>query len=114
MDSSEYQKWPTTSRKFPCLSDARCASEGSAPLTPFRAHTRTQNIPSLTYPNLYTPTTNPFIGLASIQQPKDKAIRNWCERITEEVGTKWRYKRIDQRNFDSTTPATLAGLISAP
>ena len=41
---------------------------------------------------------------------KDEAMREWCERITEETGIRWRYIRIDQTDFDSKAPATLGDL----
>ena len=31
---------------------------------------------------------------------KDDAIRDWCERITHETGTQWRYRRVNQSEFD--------------
>ncbi len=41
---------------------------------------------------------------------KDEAMREWCERINEETGIRWRYIRIDQTDFDSKAPATLGDL----
>ena len=41
---------------------------------------------------------------------KDEAIREWCERITEATKTAWRYVRVDQADFDTRKPATVAEL----
>jgi type III restriction enzyme len=41
---------------------------------------------------------------------KDEAMRLWCERISAKTGTRWRYKRIDQRDFDRAEPTRLADL----
>ena len=41
---------------------------------------------------------------------KDEAIRDWCERISEATGTAWRYVRVNQVDFDSAKPATVADL----
>ena len=42
---------------------------------------------------------------------KDEAMREWCERITEETGIRWRYIRIAQTDFDSDAPTTLSELM---
>jgi type III restriction enzyme len=44
---------------------------------------------------------------------KDEAMREWCVRITEESGIRWRYIRIDQSDFDSMVPAALGDLTCA-
>jgi hypothetical protein len=41
---------------------------------------------------------------------KDDAIREWCERISEEIGISWRYIRVDQKDFDSGKPTALSHL----
>ena len=41
---------------------------------------------------------------------KDDAIREWCERISEEIGATWRYLRVNQTNFESRKPTTLSHL----
>ena len=41
---------------------------------------------------------------------KDEAIRDWCERISEATGTKWRYVRVDQPDFMARKPTTVADL----
>ena len=41
---------------------------------------------------------------------KDEAIRDWCERIAEATGTAWRYVRVNQVEFDSSKPASIADL----
>ncbi len=43
---------------------------------------------------------------------KDEAIREWCERIAEATGTAWRYVRVDQTDFDTRKPVTVADLPS--
>lgn len=42
---------------------------------------------------------------------KDEAMCVWCERISAKTGTVWRYKRIDQMDFDGRTPTMLADLV---
>lgn len=37
-------------------------------------------------------------------------MREWCKRITDEIGITWRYIRIDQTDFDSNAPTTLSEL----
>ncbi len=44
---------------------------------------------------------------------KDEAMRIWCDRISAKTGTRWRYKRIDQSDFDGTAPTRLAELTDA-
>lgn len=41
---------------------------------------------------------------------KDEAMRVWCERITAEMGTVWKFLRVDQAYFDERTPSSLADL----
>ncbi len=41
---------------------------------------------------------------------KDEAMRVWCDRISAKTGSVWRYKRIDQSDFDGTAPTRLADL----
>ena len=41
---------------------------------------------------------------------KDDAIREWCERISEETGAMWRYLRVNQTNFESRKPTALSHL----
>ena len=41
---------------------------------------------------------------------KDDAIREWCERISEEIGATWRYLPVNQTNFESRKPTTLSHL----
>ena len=44
---------------------------------------------------------------------KDRAMRRWCERAQEATGTRWRYWRVDQRDFEKfhRTQRTLGGLL---
>ncbi|HXG45649.1 MAG TPA: DEAD/DEAH box helicase family protein, partial [Gemmatimonadales bacterium] len=44
---------------------------------------------------------------------KDEAIREWCERITRATGTQWRYLRVNQAEFASSTPRTLGALLES-
>lgn len=37
---------------------------------------------------------------------KDEAIRNWCEQVTRETGTKWQFKRVNQSEFDAQHSST--------
>ncbi len=43
---------------------------------------------------------------------KDEAIREWCERISAVTGTAFRYVRVNQADFDTRKPATVAELAS--
>lgn len=40
-------------------------------------------------------------------EAKDAAMQQWCERITERTGQRWRFKRIDQSAFEAQRPRTL-------
>lgn len=44
---------------------------------------------------------------------KDAAMNDWCERITEETDSTWRYARVNQTEFDSRTPAALEDVTHA-
>ena len=39
---------------------------------------------------------------------KDEAIRDWCERITHQTGTQWRYCRVNQLEFDGKKSTSFA------
>jgi type III restriction enzyme len=41
-------------------------------------------------------------------EAKDAAIRDWCSRVSEQTGQCWRYARINQADFETHTPRTLA------
>jgi hypothetical protein len=41
---------------------------------------------------------------------KDDAIQEWCERISEATGARWRYMRVNQTDFESLRPSTLSDL----
>ena len=45
---------------------------------------------------------------------KDEAISAWCDRIGKATATTWRYVRVDQVDFDSVKPSTVADLIVGP
>ncbi|HUW12216.1 MAG TPA: DEAD/DEAH box helicase family protein [Anaerolineae bacterium] len=42
---------------------------------------------------------------------KDEAIREWCDRISEETGNEWRYLRVNQSVFGSGSFSSFAALI---
>ena len=42
---------------------------------------------------------------------KDDAIKEWCERISEETGGAWRYLRVNQNNFEGRRPTALSHLV---
>jgi type III restriction enzyme len=44
---------------------------------------------------------------------KDEAMHVWCDRISAKTGTVWRYRRIDQSDFDGCAPTRLADLTNA-
>jgi type III restriction enzyme len=41
---------------------------------------------------------------------KDEAIKEWCERISEETGAAWRYLRVNQINFDALSHLVVEGV----
>jgi len=43
---------------------------------------------------------------------KDRAMREWCERVTRLTGQIWRYARVNQTEFDSTKARSLGQLLS--
>jgi type III restriction enzyme len=43
-------------------------------------------------------------------EAKDEAMQVWCERVSSETGTCWRYTRVDQTNFNRLKPIHLADL----
>lgn len=42
---------------------------------------------------------------------KDDALMTWCERVSTVTGAVWRFKRINQVDFDSLKLANLADLL---
>jgi type III restriction enzyme len=44
-------------------------------------------------------------------EEKDLAMSQWCERITERIGKPWRFKRINQVDFNRQKPTRLADLV---
>lgn len=44
---------------------------------------------------------------------KDRAITDWCERVTTQTGQQWRYMRINQPIFDGQTFPTMSALAIA-
>jgi len=45
---------------------------------------------------------------------KDEAARDWCARISERTNQPWRYARVNQIDFESRRPNTLAAAVAAP
>jgi len=41
-------------------------------------------------------------------EAKDAAIRDWCQRITEQTGRRWEFARVNQTTFQASDPTTLA------
>jgi type III restriction enzyme len=41
-------------------------------------------------------------------EAKDAAIRDWCQRITEQTERRWGFVRINQSTFQTSKPKTLA------
>jgi type III restriction enzyme len=41
-------------------------------------------------------------------EAKDAAIRDWCQRITEQTERQWEFARINQSTFQASKPKTLA------
>jgi type III restriction enzyme len=35
-------------------------------------------------------------------EAKDEAMREWCARVSEATGPRWRYERVDQARFDAS------------
>ena len=44
---------------------------------------------------------------------KDDAMNTWCERVSAATGTVWRFKRINQIDFDGAKLASLGDLVGA-
>jgi type III restriction enzyme len=42
---------------------------------------------------------------------KDEAMTNWCERVSEQSGRRWNFRRINQRVFDFRAWRTLSELV---
>jgi len=42
---------------------------------------------------------------------KDASMRDWCEKITAQTGKPWRYLKVPQREFDSSSAQTLGELV---
>ena len=42
---------------------------------------------------------------------KDAAMRDWCDRITDETGVPWRYCRVDQTRFQAVKASSLGELV---
>lgn len=43
---------------------------------------------------------------------KDRAMREWCDRVSELTGQIWRYARVNQSDFDSAKARSLGQLLS--
>ncbi|MGH9836129.1 MAG: hypothetical protein ACRD9Y_24155, partial [Blastocatellia bacterium] len=44
-------------------------------------------------------------------EAKDEAIEDWCQRVSQQSSDQWRYKRINQRDFDKLKPKLFDELI---
>ncbi|MHB8800283.1 MAG: DEAD/DEAH box helicase [Thermoanaerobaculia bacterium] len=44
-------------------------------------------------------------------EAKDKAMTDWCERVTRQTGRAWRFARINQVDFESRKPKRLSDLV---
>jgi type III restriction enzyme len=44
-------------------------------------------------------------------EAKEEAIKQWCERITEQTGKLWKFFRINQVGFESKEPKTLMEIV---
>jgi type III restriction enzyme len=44
-------------------------------------------------------------------QRKDEAAQRWCEGATVLTGTRWRYLKVPQKQFEQLQAATLADLV---
>ncbi|MCX6350028.1 MAG: hypothetical protein NTV79_11115, partial [Candidatus Aureabacteria bacterium] len=44
---------------------------------------------------------------------KDLAIEDWCVRVSDATGKKWRYKRINQSEVDLPCSRSFSDLLSA-
>lgn len=42
---------------------------------------------------------------------KDEAMTTWCERVTTATGAEWRYRRVNQIEFESSSADSLGGLL---
>jgi type III restriction enzyme len=41
-------------------------------------------------------------------EAKDAAIRDWCQRVTEQTEQRWGFARVNQITFQASKPKTLA------
>ena len=46
-------------------------------------------------------------------EAKDAAIRDWCQRITEQTGRRWEFARINQSTFQASNAKTLSEAVRA-
>ncbi len=46
-------------------------------------------------------------------EAKDAAIRDWCERISQQTGEQWEYARVNQPHFEALNPKTLEEAVRA-
>jgi hypothetical protein len=58
--------------------------------------------------------TAPWLPIAQEgTEEKDLAMTQWCERITERIGKPWRFKRINQIEFNKLKGFNLADLLDS-
>jgi type III restriction enzyme len=46
-------------------------------------------------------------------EAKDRAMDDWCERVSEQTGQDWRFRRVNQIDFHDRRPKTLAAAVQA-
>jgi hypothetical protein len=42
---------------------------------------------------------------------KDEAIRDWCARMSDSTGSRWRYERVNQTVFEAACPSMMADVV---
>ena len=47
-------------------------------------------------------------------EAKDKAMADWCERVTRQTGRPWRFARVNQVDFDRLKPKKLSEIVEGP
>lgn len=57
---------------------------------------------------MYLIETKGYVGAEVVR--KDRAATIWCENATTLTGMTWRYRRVDQREFEKLAPRHLSDL----
>lgn len=47
-------------------------------------------------------------------EAKDEAIADWCRRVSKRTGQRWKFRRVNQAEFERMKPETLADLADLP